>query len=157
MELPPNKQTLHAILKGLIGAEIALGLISIPLLIFESVLVESMLTEAGMTQNISDSQMFSYSIAIMLLVVLLPMLIASWIGLFRLRAWSRWMYLGTVMSFYLLAIPLGCFEYQYHWGLSLAIMDFADPVTGIILGVIFLSPLAADFQNTKPDVPDNSS
>jgi len=137
MELPPNKGTLHAILKGLIGAEIALFLISIPLAIVEGMMTESMLNEVGMTTNFTDAEMLSAAFALMVLVVLLPAIIASWIGLL------------VLCSGYLLAIPIGCFEYEFYWGLSKAIVDLRGPVEGLILGISFLSPLARDFTAAK--------
>ena len=149
MELPPNKQTLHAFLKALIGAEIALGLLSIPLAVFEGMMTESVLNEIGQTTNFTDSEMLSAAFGIMFLVVLLPALIASWIGLFKLRNWARWVYLIVLCSGCLLAIPMGCFTYEVTWGLSTAIMDLMGPIEGIILGISFLSPLAQEFTSAK--------
>ena len=147
MELPPNKQTLHAFLKGLIGAEVALALLAFPLGMLEGLMTESALNEMGQTSNFTDSEMLTASIWIMLLVVLLPAIIVSWIGLSKLKNWARWVYLITSCSGYLIAIPMGCFEYDVCWGLSRAIMDLAGPVEGGILGIAFLSPLASDFQS----------
>ena len=149
MELPPNKQTLHAFLKALIGAEIALGLLAIPLMFFQTMMTESAFNEIGQTTNVSDSEMLSFAFGIMFLVVLLPAIIASWIGLFKLRNWARWVYLIVLCSGCLLAIPMGCFTYEVTWGLSTAIMDLMGPIEGIILGISFLSPLAQEFTSAK--------
>jgi len=147
MELPPKKQTLHAFLKGLIGADVALMLLAIPLGMLEGLMTESTLNEIGKTTNFTDSEMLSASIWVMLLVVLLPAIVASWIGLFQLRNWARWVYLIAICSGYLLAIPMGCFEYEVCWGMSRAIIELAGPIEGLILGIAFLSPLASDFQS----------
>ena len=150
MELPPNKLTLHAFLKGLLVAEIALAVLSIPLAFLEGMMTESMLNEVGMTTNYTDSEMLTGAFALMFLIVLLPAIIASWIGLFKLRNWARWVYLGVTCIAHLLAIPMGCFEYDVYWGLSRAIVDFIGPVEGLIIGISFLSPLAAEFSSTRP-------
>jgi len=89
----------------------------------------------------------------MFLVVLLPALVASWIGLFKLRNWSRWVYLFAMCAGYLLAIPIGCFQYDVSWGLSSAIFDLAGPIEGLVLGIAFLSPLAKEFTSAKHESP----
>ena len=146
MEFPPNKQVLHALLKGLIGADVALLLLSIPLGIFEGMVTESMLNEIGKTTNFTDTEQLTAAIWIMILVVLLPAAIASWIGLFRLKNWARWVYLAAICSVFLLSIPMGCFQYDVCWGLSQAILDLEGPIKGLILGIVFLSPLAVEFR-----------
>ena len=68
-------------------------------------MAESVLNEIGHTTNFTDSEMLTASIWIMLLV-LLPAIIVSWIGLFKLKNWARWVYLITSCSGYLIAISI---------------------------------------------------
>ena len=55
-------------------------------------------------------------------------------------------YLGVTGIAHLLAIPMGCFEYDVYWGVSRAIVDLIGPVEGLIIGICFLSPLADKFE-----------
>ena len=105
-----------------------------------------------MVLEISDLEMFSFAIAAVGMVVLLPMMIASWIGLFQHRNWARWLYLLSLVIGVLLSVFCGCFSWNYRWGVVEALEYFGHLVSALIVAICFLSPLATEFSSSSPDI-----
>jgi hypothetical protein len=156
MKSTPSETAMVYILRGLLIAEIVMTILAVPLSLFSSMIAESAFQEARLTQETSDATvavvgyihlLFFFAIAI------LPALIVSWIGLFNFWSWSRWLYLLTNVAAYLLAIPLGFFDFSFQWGLPSAILDLAQPLTGAIAAIVFFSPISVRFDRVRSTVP----
>lgn len=154
MKLPPNETTLVTILRGLLIAEIVITVLAIPLLLFSGAIVESVLQDAGFNSEASDAEMVVVAFSCMFFVVIVPALIVSWIGLFNFWNWARWLYLGANVVGSLLAIPISVFDFSFQWGLPTAILDLAAPISGAIVAIVFLSPVAHRFQQVQPSFVD---
>ena len=107
---------------------------------------EQALADAGLVST--EMSMFAFAMLMVALVVLLPMGIASWVGLFQHKNWGRWIYLIVLIASHLLAVFTGCFSWTYSWDLVSALNSIAQLNSGIILAICFLSPLASDFENS---------
>lgn len=83
------------------------------------------------------------------LVPLVVAQLASFVGLFMMRNWGRWLQLGTLISSYLLRLPISLFEVSEVWGFGIALSEIESLVSGLILGLVFYSPLARDFAITN--------
>jgi len=55
----------------------------------------------------------------------------------------------------LLTVFVGCFQWDYRWGLVTALEAINSVVAGIILAICFLSPLAAGFAGEKESNESN--
>jgi len=92
---------------------------------------------------------FSQWLSLGICVPLIALLIVSWIGLFRLWRPSRFLYtlccvLG--LSLYPLLEPV-----VFYTPYGAMISDLSMTNTGLILGIIFLTPLKSHFEKQKPN------
>jgi len=149
MKLPPSNASLTSLLRILLIFEIVYGVIVLAIGFIESYIEGQFWAEIGLNEEISNSEMFAFAIAAVALVVLLPVTIASWIGLFQQRNWARWLYLAVSASSILLGVFVGCFQWNYRWGLVTGLEASSGVVTGIILAICFLSPLAVGFTSEE--------
>ena len=148
MQFPPNKKTLTTIFKGLLIAEISIAAMTIPILWIESQIIQ----DRGLVIDDPDFNVFVSAIYALLFLIMLPVAITSWVGLFRFRNWARWLYAGLFVFANLIFIPISCFQLSVNWGLTMFISDLSSYITGAILAVIMLSPLAIEFRNpTQPE------
>ena len=153
MKFPPNNSSLATLLRGMLIFEISFAVIVVGIGFFETYLEGQFWAELGLTEEISNSEMFAFAISVVAMVVLLPATIASWIGLFQHRNWARWLYLAVTSFSILLVVFIGCFQWNYRWGLVTAFESISSVVGGIILAICFLSPLAADFGGEPENEP----
>ena len=151
MKFPPTKTSLASLLRGLLIFEITFGVIAIGLGLFETYLESQFFAEMGLVQEMGSFDMFSFAMFAVAFVILLPMMIASWFGLFQQRNWGRWLYLGSHLFASLLMVFMGCFQWNYRWGLVLALETISSNVSGIILAICFLSPLGTEFMTGEKD------
>lgn len=142
MQFPPNKTTLTSIFKGLLIADIALLVLLVPLVFID----DAVCTERGYVLEPTDADTFLMGIYAVMFVVIFPALVACWVGLFKFKNWSRWIYLAIVVGVRLVEVPLGCLSFSLMWNLTAAILDFNGPIAGAVVAVTFLSPLATEFQ-----------
>ena len=145
MKFPPDKQSLALILRGLLVFEITSRVIVLGIGIFESIVADQTFTEMGIVPEFSDLEMFSSAVLAVALVILFPMAIASWIGLYLQKNWARWLYLLSLVLTHLLSIFVGFFTWTYRWGLVEGLESISGTATGLILAICFLSPLATEF------------
>lgn len=87
-------------------------------------------------------------VLIVLFLGLLALLISSWVGLFLLRPWAPWLYLSMTVVGSVLGLLGGLFDVAPHWGLSSWIGGVGGQVSGALLALIFLTPLAQQFQSS---------
>jgi ribosomal protein L37AE/L43A len=142
MQLPPNKITIARIFRGLLIAEIAIVAFQLPVFFIEN----SIIVERGLIIEEEAPNIFLAGILFLLFVILVAVLITSWIGLFKYRNWARWLYAGALLFGSIVFVPYSCFDISVHWGLSTSVSEIGSYITGSILAIIFLSPLAAEFQ-----------
>ena len=151
MKLPPSNASLTSLLRGLLIFEIVYGAIVVGIGFFESYIEGMFWAEMGLSQEPGSSDMFILAIMAVSLVVVLPATIASWVGLFQHRNWARWLYLAVTAFTLLLVVFVGCFQWNYRWGLVTALESIGSVVGGTILAICFLSPLAASFGGEPED------
>ena len=145
MKFPPDKQSLALILRGLLVFEITSRVIVLGIGVFESIVADQTFTEMGIVPEFSDLEMFSSAVLAVALVILFPMAIASWIGLYLQKNWARWLYLLSLVLTHLLSVFVGFFTWTYRWGLVEGLESISGTATGLILAICFLSPLATEF------------
>ena len=108
---------------------------------------EQALVEAGLESP--KVSMLPVALSAVAFLILLPLGIASLVGLFQHKNWGRWLYLiGTILG-QLLLVFLGCFTWTYSWDLVPALDSIGYLNSGIILSLCFLSPLASDFDHSS--------
>jgi hypothetical protein len=78
------------------------------------------------------------------------LLIASWIGLWKMRKWSRAAY-TTAWGLSILAVPL--LGPSVMHGFEYMLGDIANLVAGMILSMIWFSPLSSQF---RPKLPNSA-
>ena len=150
MNFPPNKTSLATLLRCLLIFEIVFTVICVPLVMFVGAMGEQILTEAGLASP--EPSMFLVATWGVLMLVLLPMGIGSWVGLFQHRNWGRWLYLIGSIASQLFIVFAGCFTWTYSWDLVSALGSIGYLTNGIILSICFLSPLASEFETPRPNV-----
>ena len=147
MKFPPDNSSLANLLRCLLIFEIVFSVISIPIAIVTEAVGEQALVEAGLASQ--EVSMLPVALSAVAFLILLPLGIASWVGLFQHKNWGRWLYLiGTILG-QLLLVFLGCFTWTYSWDLVPALDSIGDLNSGIILSLCFLSPLASDFDHSS--------
>ena len=154
MTSPISVEKLTTVLRGLLIAEICFSVIGIPLSLYSAIATSAYLENAGIVEpELSDAGTAVAAFSFLFVLVFVPCLIVSWIGLFNFWGWSRWLYLATNVAGILLTIPFSIFDFSFQWGLPTAILDIGQPITGAIAAIIFLSPLGNRF---APAVHSNS-
>ena len=149
MKFPPNKTSLATLLRCLLIIEIVLYVLGLSVGIFVISIGQRILADAGLASP--EMNMFAVAIFAVAFVVLLPMGIASWVGLFQHKNWGRWLYLIGLVATHLLVVFTGCFSWTYNWDLMSAFESIAQLNSGVILAICFLSPLASEFESSNID------
>ena len=144
MKFPPDKTSLATLLRCLLIFEIVFGVIGAGVSMFVGAMGEQILTDAGLASP--EANLFPFALFAVGFVVLLPMAIASWVGLFQHKNWGRWLYLISLVASHLLLVFTGCFNWTYCWDLVYALDSIAKLNNGVILAICFLSPLASEFE-----------
>ena len=144
MKLPPDKDSLATMLRCLLIFEIVSAVLCLPIGIAADQMGEQTLLEAGLVSP--EVNMFVAAMYIVMIVILLPVAIASWVGLFRLKNWDRWLYLAGLVIGTLLNLFTSCFTWTYSWDLVGALFSITSLVEGFIVAICFLSPLATEFE-----------
>jgi uncharacterized membrane protein (DUF2068 family) len=106
---------------------------------------EEILTKAGLASP--EPNTFLVAMFALAMVILLPMGIASWVGLFQHRNWGRWLYLISLVASHLFLVFVGCFSWTYSCDSVAALESISYLNSGIILAICFLSPLATEFNS----------
>lgn len=154
MTISISVEKLTTVLRGLLIAEICISVMAIPLSLYSDFVVSAIWENAGIAEpELSDAGTVVAAFSSLFVLVFVPCLIVSWIGLFNFWGWSRWLYLATNVAGILLTIPFSFFDFSFQWGLPTAILDIGQPITGAIAAIIFLSPLGNRF---APAVQSNS-
>ena len=144
MKFPPDKTSLATLLRCLLIFEIVFAVILTGVGMLVISMGDQALADAGLVS--SEPNMFLFAMLMVALVVLLPLGIASWAGLFQHKNWGRWLYLIALIASHLLSVFTGCFSWTYSWDLVSALNSIAQLNSGVILAICFLSPLASEFE-----------
>ena len=147
MKFPPDKTSLATLLRCMLIFEIILAVIGTGVSMFVGAMGEQILTEAGLVSP--EANLFPFALFAVAFVVLLPIGIASWVGLFQHKNWGRWLYLIGLIATQLLVVFMGCFSWTYCWDLVYALDSIAKLNNGVILAICFLSPLASEFEDSS--------
>ncbi len=144
-QFPPENKTLHHYFIGLLVAEISLFVVILPIALFGGMMAEAAIEDAGGSTELTGPEAVVAGFSCLFLVVGLPAIIASWVGLFLYKAWGRWLYLATTVTLHVLYVPISIFDFSLTWGLASALGDVGSLVSGAILAMIYLTPLANRF------------
>jgi len=90
-----------------------------------------------------------YGITLILALLLLVVRIAATVGLWVLWRPSRLLYLIITVVTVLSGLPFDAFGPRVETGLSFTMIGISDIVAGIILGLIYFSPLKTHFEKTE--------
>lgn len=142
---PPDGPTLHVWYRGLLIADIVLFLIQIPVRAFSEVMAAAVLERFGLSPELSPAQAVLAGGTLVVALMAIPALIASWVGLFSYKSWSRWLYAVTTLAVLVLFLPLSLLDVSLQWGFPVAVDHIDSVVTGALLAVLFLSPVAREF------------
>ncbi|OWK35279.1 hypothetical protein [Fimbriiglobus ruber] len=118
---------------------------AVPLILGGTALAEERLASRGVTLEPTDGEAVVAGLSCCAAVILMPAVVASWVGLFRRRWWAPWAYLGTTVATKVFALATGAVGFAYEWGLPGAVGGASDVVTGVVIGLVFFSPAAADY------------
>ena len=80
-----------------------------------------------------------------LLAVCVPLSVICWVGLYNLKAWSRWLYLAVTAFMSLFGMAVGVIDFSIQWGLIVALEQVAGMLSGALLAMAFWSPAADRF------------
>lgn len=143
MKFPPSRNQLESFLTGILVFEICTV----------TLCVLTALASGVMADDIYQAEPTSYDLligiaALFLCLVYFPGSIIAWIGLFRRRWWSRWLYVGMLVTSNALDLVIGLVDWSFQWGLPGAIAVVCGITSGIVSSIIFLTPVAESF--TKP-------
>ena len=147
MKFPPNNSGLATLLRCLLIFEIVFTVISIGISVVSYSVGEQMLIEAGLVSP--EVNMVAMAVFVVAAVVLLPMAIASWVGLFQHKNLGRWLYLASLAISLLMLVFVGCFSWSYVWDLVPALDAITKLTSGLIVSICFLSPLASEFESAR--------
>ncbi len=145
MKFPPNKASLATLLRCLLIFEIVFGVIALSVGMFVVSIGDQILADAGLASQ--DMSMVGFAMLVVALLMLLPMAIVSWVGLFQHKNWGRWLYLIGLVAAQLVNVFAGCLTWTYSWDLVTALHSIGYLTSGIILAICFLSPLATEFNS----------
>lgn len=149
MKLPPRSETIESLFTGVLITEICFVVFS---LIFA--VIGGMLANQQYANLPSDAERVTFAVSCSAFVLFLPAGIISWIGLFQRRDWGRWLYAGLATVGHLLGIFIGLFEWSYSWGFPAALSNLACVTNGMIITMIFLTPIADTFtKSSRPPLP----
>jgi hypothetical protein len=157
LNVQPNQKTVSVWFRGLLIAEVSLFMIAVPLSLISAFLFETAQEEIESSVELPVTHVLFVGLGCISLLIGLPALIISWVGLFLFKPWARWLYLGVQIGFRLLVLPFSLTDYSPTWGFITALTDFGSLITGSILAIVFLSPLAKEFLNTPASTDPASS
>lgn len=153
-----SSDRLKSLLHVLVTVEIVASVLVIAILVIESILLDSMGLQPPETENDqSVSDLILLLTALFAFLVLIPSTIVSWIGLFKTKWWSRWLYALNLIASTVISLPNDLINFDPSWGLSSWLISLSDMNTGVIIGLLFFSPLSKEFQKAKPSISDESS
>jgi hypothetical protein len=133
-----------SLLRSLIIAEACISVVAIGL----SILAYA----AASAPNAPDAPMSpSEGIACVGFVIYLPGMIAAWIGMCFLRNWSRWLYFVLTIVAHVFSLGSNLIDFSATWHFPDAVGSVASTVGGIVLGLVFMSPLAKEFSRNESD------
>jgi len=147
-QFPPDNKTLHQYFIGLLIADISLSVLEFLVALIGVMMADVAIEDAGGSTELTSSDAAVAGLSCFFLVFVLPVVIASWVGLFQYKAWGRWLYLATVVTLHMLLVPLSIFDFSLTWGLESSLSNVGWLVTGAILAMVYMTPLANRF--TKP-------
>lgn len=151
--MPPGDLTVSTptlgLLRGLVVANAALFFLAMVTAIAYGLLTS---TPEQETLGMSNPQVGASDIlGCLFLAIFVPVHLAGLVGLLLLRNWGRWLNLGTLAVSNGLYLITSVFEVSAVWGFPTAVWRVEAIVSGLILGLVFYSPLARQF--TAVDAP----
>ncbi len=149
---PPAEEIINRVYRRLLIAEICLVVAIIPLTFFSVVIFESVSGDTR-TPPIDNGLIgFIFGASCIIFMIGIAANIVAWIGLFKYRLWARWLYLGVHISMRVIGLPFQILDTSSSWGLVSFLSDAGSLVTGAILAIMFLSPVANRFVSiSSPD------
>lgn len=90
-------------------------------------------------------------------VILLPAIIAAWVGMWRLWNWGRWLFLGCAGAGHLFGLGTSLFDFSAQWQFPTAVGSVESTISGLLLAIAFFSPLASIFRASSTRSATTSS
>ncbi len=135
-----------SVMRYLIVAEAALSCLHLPLGVAGGLVADGVARERGVVVPESTPTQDAAMLMLCATVgVALPALVASWVGMYRLRAWSRWLYLGVTALITSVSAAASLTDFSFEWGFPHHVESLSTLVTGGILALAFASPAAESF------------
>lgn len=145
--------TLKSIFRYLLIGEIVLCVLAILLWSIGNVIFQ------GVYPVVEPAEWVVISIgifSIFYLVVLLPIAIFAWIGLFSFKNWARWLHIVLFVVGNLTSLLVTVASYEPSWRVVDLTFSLASTCTGAIIALSFLSPLSQCFKNDEAnDAPED--
>jgi hypothetical protein len=131
-------------------ADVAISLLAILLALFAGVMAAAAndeSTNAGVTP--------AEWLTLIAFVVLVPAQIGSLVGIYLLKNWSRWLFAGSLSLLHLASLITSLFDFAGGWGFPNTLGDISATIDGVIIGLIFFSTLASEFEpaSSAPILP----
>ena len=146
---PPNvlvSENLSRWLRACLIAEIFMALASVPLAVGSEMLVQDKFPDVETGFAIVDGGDTLVGAIVLLGLTLVPAIIASWIGLFLRKPWAPWLYLGIRVAALILNSLIGLITIELTWGVFHVFSGTQDALSGVVLALIFLTPLRDEFR-----------
>lgn len=80
------------------------------------------------------------------IAIIVPSIIAAWVGLWRMQNWGRYLYLGVVCFTHFVDLGTSLFSHSAEWQFPTAVGSVGTTVGGVLLGIAFFSPLSLTFR-----------
>ena len=130
-----------SLLRGLVIADAAVTALGLLLAFFSG-----MMTDDSATSSDSSGQSLTLGLLCFLLLTLVPAQIGGWVGIYRLRNWGRWLYVGSVCVGHLVFVLTSLFDFSAGWKFPDSLASIAGTIGGVIIGLVFFSSLDAEFR-----------
>lgn len=133
-------------LRWLVIIDAVISFLLFPAYMFEGAIIEALAPRQGVGNIIAPRANVPMLIFLCsILVILMALSLVAWVGLYNLKPWSRWLFLGITIAGFALQVIFGLFDFSYRWGLISALDSSSQLLVGAILAMVFVSPLREKF------------
>lgn len=139
-----------SLLRGLVIADAAIFVLAILLGLFSVVMMEPASRQTSEPVEVTNGELLAVRFSYLTAAIGLPGYVAGVVGIFLRRNWGRWLYLGQVILFCGSSLATSLFDFSAAWAFPRALADIGSVLSGLIVGLTFYSPLAAEFRQNKP-------
>lgn len=132
--------------KSLVIIEAVSLVVIIPCSVANELILSSQFPDTETMYGVVDGAENIALVLVGLMVLLLPVVLASWVGLLLKKNWARWLYLIVTAIGITLELSGGLATIELVWGFINAIGSVESLLNGAILALAFLTPLKDAFK-----------